>query len=120
MTMSADYPPTRDDFRCFVCRNKEVFHCEHDTPYRDQYLGTFNANSPRNTLIIRPRTTSESKNVNSKSNGGTNPSRQIKSNVGARNQKNKKLDQKNTADNEADQTPEEDEETPKSKSCVIL
>jgi hypothetical protein len=120
MTMSTDYPPTRDDFRCFVCRNKEAFHCEHDTPYRDQYLGTFNASSPRNTIIIRPKTTSASGNVNSKSNGGTNPNRQIKSNVGARNQKNKKLDQKTTADNEADQTPEEDEETPKSKSCVIL
>lgn len=33
--------PVRDDFRCYVCRRKHAFHCEHDTPYRDQMLGTF-------------------------------------------------------------------------------
>jgi hypothetical protein len=32
----------RDDFRCSVCRQKNAFHCEHDTPYRDQLLGTYN------------------------------------------------------------------------------
>ena len=30
--------PKRDDFRCGLCRQKGAFHCEHDTPYRDQYL----------------------------------------------------------------------------------
>ena len=29
----------REDFRCLLCRQRNVFHCEHDTPYRDQYLG---------------------------------------------------------------------------------
>jgi hypothetical protein len=31
----------RDDFRCSLCRQKSAFHCEHDTPYRDQILGTY-------------------------------------------------------------------------------
>jgi len=34
-------PPVRDDFRCSLCRQKNTFHCEHDTPYRDQLLGTY-------------------------------------------------------------------------------
>ena len=33
--------PVRDDFRCSVCQRKHAFHCEHDTPYRDQILGTY-------------------------------------------------------------------------------
>lgn len=33
--------PVRDDFRCAVCQRKHAFHCEHDTPYRDQILGTY-------------------------------------------------------------------------------
>ena len=32
----------RDDFRCSLCRQKNAFHCEHDTPYRDHILGTYN------------------------------------------------------------------------------
>lgn len=33
----------RDDFRCAVCRRKSAFHCEHDTPYRDELLGTYDS-----------------------------------------------------------------------------
>lgn len=29
----------RTDFRCAICRRKNTFHCEHDTPIRDQFLG---------------------------------------------------------------------------------
>lgn len=28
----------RGDYRCLICRQKDVFHCEHDTPYRDRFL----------------------------------------------------------------------------------
>ena len=30
--------PRRTDFRCALCRQKKVFRCEHDTPYRDEFL----------------------------------------------------------------------------------
>jgi hypothetical protein len=36
----------RDDFRCSLCRQKNAFHCEHDTPYRDQLLGTYDQVKP--------------------------------------------------------------------------
>jgi len=37
----------RDDFRCSLCQRKNAFHCEHDTPYRDQLLGTYDQEKPR-------------------------------------------------------------------------
>lgn len=39
-------PAVRDDFRCSLCRHKHAFHCEHDTPYRDQLLGSYDAERP--------------------------------------------------------------------------
>ena len=46
MAVSSAYSSGRNDFRCAVCRQKNAFHCEHDTPYRDQYLGTYEYPSP--------------------------------------------------------------------------
>ncbi|CAF0944402.1 unnamed protein product [Adineta steineri] len=31
----------QEDFRCAICRQKNVFHCEHNTPYRDQFRDTY-------------------------------------------------------------------------------
>jgi len=31
----------RSDYRCSICRQKNVFNCEHNTPYRDQFLDTY-------------------------------------------------------------------------------
>ena len=41
MATFSTLPAVRDDFRCSLCRQKNTFHCEHDTPYRDQLLGTY-------------------------------------------------------------------------------
>ncbi|CAF1590216.1 unnamed protein product, partial [Didymodactylos carnosus] len=41
--------PIREDFRCALCRQKNVFHCEHDTKYRDQILGTYDPSIPSST-----------------------------------------------------------------------
>jgi hypothetical protein len=41
MPVYSDRPAVREDFRCGLCRQKNVFHCEHDTPYRDRYLGAY-------------------------------------------------------------------------------
>ncbi|CAF1459816.1 unnamed protein product [Adineta ricciae] len=37
MTMYSSH--MRTDFRCAICQRKNVFHCEHDTPHRDRFLG---------------------------------------------------------------------------------
>lgn len=44
---TAALPVLRDDFRCSLCRQKNAFHCEHDTPYRDQLIGSYDPEKPR-------------------------------------------------------------------------
>lgn len=46
MATFSSYSAVRDDFRCSLCRQKNTFHCEHDTPYRDQLLGTYEQEKP--------------------------------------------------------------------------
>lgn len=45
----------RDDFRCSLCRQKNTFHCEHDTPYRDQLLGTYDQEKGYHIQSHKPR-----------------------------------------------------------------
>jgi hypothetical protein len=59
--MATDHLQTRGDFRCALCRDKGCFHCEHDTPYRDQYLGTYDANTPANHRMNTRRAKSNDK-----------------------------------------------------------
>lgn len=83
MTMDVNHTPVRVDLRCALCQQKSAFVCEHDTPYRDQYLGIFDSNAPRDILINRQGSKNEPKtHDNSISNGGMNTGRQVNSNAG--------------------------------------
>ncbi|CAF0948422.1 unnamed protein product [Adineta ricciae] len=41
MALQSGSPSVRDDYRCHTCRQQNVFRCEHDTRYRDQFLDNF-------------------------------------------------------------------------------
>lgn len=58
----------REDLRCGICRQKKIFVCEHDTPYRDQFLGMFNARTPRDHQIAEPNLEKKNKTNNSQTN----------------------------------------------------
>lgn len=60
----------RDDLRCTLCRQRDAFHCEHDTPYRDIYLGIFDPKLPRNIVINTERSKPRTQNDSSRT-GGT-------------------------------------------------
>jgi len=97
----------RQDYRCGVCQMKNVFHCEHDTPYRDQYLNMFDPKLPRNTFI-------DSKNSRKKqSSSSTSASGQHA------NYKSTDRNKKTTATNGTTPSTDKDKQT-KTKSCVIL
>ncbi|CAF1114437.1 unnamed protein product [Rotaria magnacalcarata] len=46
MAVYSGLASVRDDFRCSLCVQKHTFHCEHDTPYRDQLLGSYDSSKP--------------------------------------------------------------------------
>ncbi|CAF1350926.1 unnamed protein product [Rotaria magnacalcarata] len=56
MTTTGSIDEWRGDSRCGICRQKGIFKCEHDTPYRDLYLGVFDPKTPRNMLINDEKT----------------------------------------------------------------
>ncbi|CAF0925973.1 unnamed protein product [Rotaria sordida] len=101
----------REDFRCGVCRQKGAFHCEHDTPYRDIYLGTFDPKELRNIVINTEKPKNRSKTYdNSTSNG-------INSNTNVQYQQSKQFKTTSTTNQNATKNIEQDK---KSKSCTIL
>jgi hypothetical protein len=139
--MDANHLQTRGDFRCAVCRDKACFHCEHDTPYRDIYLGTYDDTTPRNYVINTERSKSEHKmhpnhaKHNSGSHTGRQPNSTIdalitgrhgNSNTGAKYQHGKKLDHTTTTTTTTTTNHHNDESVKtaahnkNSKSCVIL
>ncbi|CAF3463041.1 unnamed protein product [Rotaria socialis] len=73
MTTTGSIHELRENNRCGICRQKGIFHCEHDTPYRDIYLGVFDPTAPRNILINteKPKVSRGAQN-NSASHGGEN------------------------------------------------
>jgi hypothetical protein len=105
--MEVNFPPERTDLRCAVCRQKNTFHCEHDTPYRDIYLGMYDEDSSGPSLVHSQRLKEEAK---TREHNGTNQKRPVKSNTGAQNQQGK------TPDNIVHENPENNT----SKSCTIL
>ncbi|CAF1355848.1 unnamed protein product [Rotaria sordida] len=64
MTNHVVQKETQRDLRCGICRQKGIFYCEHDTPYRDQYLGTFDATTPRNINIVEGKSRYKNKRNN--------------------------------------------------------
>jgi len=119
--MSAKSQP-RTDFRCGICQRKDAFHCEHATPYRDQYLIMKDSNIPRNSFITSrsPRNGAGTSNT-SISNGGINTRRQVHPKVGgAQYQQNKNLNTTKRDNKHTNQSSNIYEQNQKSKSCVIL
>ena len=81
--MSNHYPQTRSDFRCVLCQRKNVFHCEHDTPYRDRYLGAYDINSSQNHNNRSRKSKDDNRiHYNSTTNVGSTTRQQINSNDG--------------------------------------
>lgn len=117
--------PTRNDFRCEVCRQKSVFHCEHDTPYRDQYLGTSEENFSRRTPNSSRRSVDTNRtsktdnrpmNTNNDRTGKMDTNRSTNGRVGGVQY------QQGQRPNPAQTNPpvKAQEQNSKSKSCVIL
>ncbi|CAF3364411.1 unnamed protein product [Rotaria socialis] len=55
MAVYSGLASVRDDFRCSLCQQKNTFHCEHDTPYRDQLLGSYDSSKPHSVSSISRR-----------------------------------------------------------------
>ena len=119
----------RGDFRCSLCQQRNVFHCEHDTPYRDQYLGSTdqerlqsNATSGRREAQTNATTASSGRDAYRNANNHSSTSNHATTSNGAgggrvvdtRNQQGSKLKQNTTDKAKAE------EEQKKKKSCVIL
>lgn len=120
--MDVNYSQTRNDFRCGLCRQKNAFHCEHDTPYRDQYLGGYDSNTPRASLESSRRSRSENRKTDhSIHNDGTHTQRQGNSNAaGVRYEQNKTLNKTNGDNHHVNQSSKTNKQKQKSKSCAIL
>ncbi|CAF0942807.1 unnamed protein product [Rotaria sp. Silwood1] len=111
MTTTASYSDTREDFRCGLCRQKGAFHCEHDTPYRDIYLGTYDPKALRDIVIKTEKPKNETRMHHNLTSNGTH------SNTGDQYQQSRQL--KNTIP--ANRSPTKKiEQNQKSKSCTIL
>ena len=100
-------PGIRDDFRCLVCRQKSVFHCEHDTPYRDQYLSIV-----EEQIIQKPPRSPKRKTP--KSNGNAS----IPMTTESQTDRRKKNSLNQTANPQINVVKPQEPE--KKKSCVIL
>ena len=91
-------PSVRDDFRCSICRQKNAFHCEHDTPYRDQLLGLSDQANFRITTGNSRRhsqRTDLSKNTSlDKQMQNTNTGQSVNASAGIRSRQDRKLDNK--------------------------
>ena len=116
----------RDDFRCSLCRQKSAFHCEHDTPYRDRLLGTYDQEKPvtitTNSRRESHRTGAHNHNNHhsTKNNGmhNANTGKHLNPIVDTRYQQGRRPDN-NTAPNTNNYT-KTNGQTKKNKSCVIL
>ena len=115
--MEDNSPMMRYDFRCNLCRIKNVFHCEHDTPYRDQFLGLQDENTSGPNSVNNQKTkTTQNNGVNQKQQQQQQPPPKGKSNAGdhTQNQQSKKRENKPSAKHEAHA------ENKPAKSCTIL
>jgi hypothetical protein len=117
--MSASYPETRSDFRCLLCRRQNVFHCEHDTPYRDRYLGTYDSNTSQNHNNHSRKSKNENTiHYNATNNGGSTARQQVNTNNAVQYQQEQTFDTRtNINTNGSSKTFVQKK---KSRSCVIL
>jgi hypothetical protein len=115
MIMEDNSSAMRYDFRCNLCRVKNVFHCEHDTPYRDQFLGIYDENLSGPGLANNQKLKNEPKTTQ---NNGVKQQQQGKSNAGAQNQQGKKHENKTNAN--PDNKTHTNAENKPAKSCTIL
>lgn len=129
--MDVNYSQDRTDFRCGLCRQKGAFHCEHDTPYRDQYLASYDSNTPRtsvgsNNRRSKSETRTSTITNHSVNNGGVRTQRQVHTNAaapagtGARYEQNKYSNKTYVDDQHVNYSTKTNEQNKKSKSCVIL
>jgi len=120
----------RQDYRCGVCHMKNVCHCEHDTPYRDQLLqindqtlpmhsrrtsqraGSFNSKIPSNS-------TAHSHYQQGRDTQNTNSS-YTKSHHSRYQQERAKQNNTNGSYVPPTHSIEANEQKKKNKSCVIL
>lgn len=104
----------RDDYRCLMCRQKDVFHCEHDTPYRDRFLlakEQERRESNRNNAATTGQVTNRGPANNP--NGGT-----TNNTAGGRGLNGQNLQR--TPGNKTSTTGPKTDDQKKKKSCVIL
>jgi hypothetical protein len=115
MATFSDSVQGRSDYRCSICRQKSAFHCEHNTPYRDQFLDTYGQEKPydqRDSQRTRSNQNNNSANNNRMQN--MNTGRNKNSNVDAQYRQNRRS-YKNSFPNTNDSVKPKK----KKKSCVI-
>jgi hypothetical protein len=129
MATFSGLPGVRDDFRCSLCRQKNTFHCEHDTPYRDQLLGTYDQEKPHIATTNSRRTSQRIGSHNNNSNNhstrnndmhNAHTGRNANSNSDARHQQGKRPDNNPVLITNANGSTGTYEQKKKNKSCVIL
>ena len=120
--------PVRDDFRCSLCRQKNAFHCEHDTPYRDQLLGSYDQEKPhmgsKNSRSDPHRKHSSNNHYNDSTSNNKmqhiNIGQNVNPNTDPRYQQSRKIENSpSTTPYSYDHTRINEKKT-KNKSCVIL
>jgi hypothetical protein len=128
--------PVRDDFRCSLCRQKNAFHCEHDTPYRDQLLGSYyqekpymgSKNSRRDPHRKRASdnyyndsTSNDNvRHANTDRNVNPNTGRNVNPNTDPRYQQSRKTENTSPTNQYSYDHAKMNEQKTKNKSCVIL
>jgi hypothetical protein len=118
----------RDDFRCSLCQRKNAFHCEHDTPYRDQLLGTHDQAQTYMTSTTNRRESRRKDFFNNNTNSTSNIHIQhsatgrnnINSSKTAKHQPDRKADHSALSHANSSDILNTNEQQKKKKSCVIL
>jgi len=120
--------PVRDDFRCSLCRRKNAFHCEHDTPYRDQLLGSYDQEKPymgsknsRRDPHLKPSSNSYYNDSTSNNNmQHKNTGQNVNLNTDPRYQQSRKSEISSSTNTYSYDHTRINEQKTKNKSCVIL
>ena len=110
-------PVMRDDYRCLICRQKDAFHCEHDTPYRDRFLDDKGRERRQSNNDTGPKPNPS--NQRAQQNLTTNTKTATSNPAGAR-QATTRTQQPTAVANRNTPTNQKPNDPKKTKSCVIL
>lgn len=109
----------RDDFRCAICRRKRAFQCEHNTPYRDEFLGIDDSISQEESSPITACRRSIAEITVETATSSSKSKRQNKTRLNNPNQDQSIYDEKVSKDQQQTSTTMKNTDV-KSRTCIIV